>query len=221
MDTPPRRKRVYLVDDETMVRAAFRSLLESECGAEVVGAQGDARQAIKEIPRLRPDLILLDITMPGLSGVDAIPLILEAWPEARIVMLTHQDAERFVIRSLRTGARGYLHKDSDPEELRLAMDTVLSGGRYLSPRVGNGLIEKALSGEGPEPPMGPLDRLTPRERQVLQLLVLGKPNKQVARELGMSLATAKKHRENLQRKLDCHSLADLTRLAIREGLLQS
>lgn len=214
--------RVFLVDDQAMIRAAFRSLLEEQPGFEVVGDSGEARVAIDEIGELRPDVVLLDITMPGLSGIDAIPLVRKASPRSAVVMLTHHEGESFVEQALRAGAQGYLSKDSEPAELALALHAAIRGDSFLSPKVSSGLVARARGGGGEESSHSSrIEQLTPREREVFQLLALGRSNKEVARELGMSLGTAKKHRENLQRKLDCHSPAELARLAIREGLLDS
>ncbi len=214
--------RVFLVDDQAMIRAAFRSLLEEQPGFEVVGDSGEARVAIDEIGQLRPDVVLLDITMPGLSGIDAIPLVRKASPRTAVVMLTHHEGESFVEQALRAGAQGYLSKDSEPAELALALHAAIRGDSFLSPKVSSGLVARARGAGGEESAHSSrIEQLTPREREVFQLLALGRSNKEVARELGMSLGTAKKHRENLQRKLDCHSPAELARLAIREGLLDS
>lgn len=212
--------RVYLVDDQTMLRAAFRSLLSQHADMQVVGASGDAREAIEALAEVRPDVVLLDITMPGLSGIDAIAPLRKAWSRARILMLTHHEGESFVEQALQCGADGYLSKDSDEAELVLAIQAVHRGQPYVSPRVMGGLVGRARSGAGAEAAASRIGGLTPREREVFQLLALGKSNKEVARELAISLGTAKKHRENLQRKLDCHSAAELARLAIREGLLE-
>ncbi len=208
--------RIYLVDDQNILRAAFRSLLDSDEGIEVVGDSGDARTAIERIEELRPDVVLLDISMPGLSGLDAIAPMRKAWKRVRILMLTHHEGESFVEQAMRSGADGYLSKDSEPEELRLAITSIFAGETYVSPKVTN-----ALAGESrtDAPASSMLDRLTPREREVFQLLALGKANKEVAEVLDLSLGTVKKHRENLQRKLECRSGAEIARLAIREGLL--
>ncbi|HEX9794060.1 MAG TPA: response regulator transcription factor [Planctomycetota bacterium] len=214
--------RIYLLDDQALIRAAFRQLLALREGFEVVGDQGDARTAIPEIQELRPDVVLLDITMPGLSGLDAIGLLLEVSPKTRIVMLTHHEGRSFVEQAFRAGAEGYLSKDSDVAELALAIEAVHRGDSYVSPKVSSGLVTLVRGTHGPGPSsMSPLGSLTPREREVFQLLALGKCNKEIARALAVSLGTAKKHRENLQRKLDCHSAAELARLAIREGLLST
>ena len=211
--------RVYLLDDQAILRAGFRSLLNQSEDVEVVGECGDAREAVAELEQLKPDVILLDITMPGLSGIDAIPLLRRALPQVRIVMLTHHEGQSFVDQALRLGASGYISKDSDPEELSLALRSVVRGDTYISPKVTGALVNQVRAGAGA--PGSGLSALTPREREVFQLLALGQSNKEVAHSLGMSLGTAKKHRENLQRKLEVSSTAELARLAIREGLLSS
>ena len=206
---------VYLVEDQTLIRAAFRRVLQNDENFVVLGDSGDPRFAIEEIDRLRPDVVILDIAMPGLSGLDALPQILERHSSVSVLMLSHHEGERFVRSALELGASGYLSKDSEPDELFLAIQTVRSGQTYLSPKVsGTGLAD--ASRQNP----GVLSALTSREREVFALLAIGKSNKEVAAELEMSIGTAKKHRENLQRKLDCHSTAELARIAIREGLLE-
>jgi DNA-binding NarL/FixJ family response regulator len=214
--------RVYLVDDQAMIRAALRSFLSQRESFEIVGTSGDARKAIEEIATLRPDVVMLDITMPGLSGLDAIPLIRKEAPRAKVIMLTHHEGETFVEQALRAGAEGYVSKDSQPAELELAIAAVHRGDPYVSPKVAGGLVGGLRSRRGTAAPVkSRLATLTGREREVFQLLAIGKSNKEVASALDISLGTAKKHRENLQRKLECNSAADLARLAIREGLLES
>jgi len=217
-----RRIRIYLVDDQAMIRAALRSFLGQRPEMEVVGACGDARRALDEIESLRPDVVVLDITMPGLSGLDALPQLRKRAPRTRIVMLSHHEGDSFVQQALGAGADGYLSKDSDPAELALAIAAVHAGRPFVSPRVAAGLVGNLRNGAGaPEAHKCGLAGLTPREREIFQLLALGKSNKEVAALLDVSLGTAKKHRENLQRKLGCSSPAELARLAIREGLLES
>jgi len=212
--------RIYVVDDQTMIRAGIKSMLTRNPRFQVAGTSGDPRAAIPAIGQLLPDVILLDISMPGLSGIDAIGQIRKVHPRARIVMLTHHEGDTFVEQALKAGADGYLSKDSEPAELVLAIDSVHAGKLYLSPRVAGVLVSRARGGASPvQIGTSKLQSLTPREREVFQLLALGRSNKEVAKGLGMSLATAKKHRENLQRKLECHSAAELALLAIKEGML--
>jgi DNA-binding NarL/FixJ family response regulator len=171
------------------------------------------------VEEVQPDVVVLDITMPGLSGLDAIPLLRKSSPRSRILMLSHHEGESFVERSLQAGAEGYLSKDSEPAELALAIEAVHRGDPFVSPKVVGGLITN-VRGRGVDAPRTRIGSLTQREREVFQLLAVGRSNKEVAAELDMSLGTAKKHRENLQRKLSCSSAAELARLAIREGLVE-
>lgn len=212
--------RVFLVDDHTMTRAGIRSLVNGLEGFTVIGDHGDAREAVEMIAREKPDLVLMDITMPGLSGIDALDQVRAVHPRVRVLMLSHHEGETFVEQSLQHGADGYLSKDSEPEELGLAMKAVMKDRAYLSPKVARGLVDGARQKSTEERTTSRLSALTPREREVFQLLAIGLSNKEVARKLDLSVGTAKKHRENLQRKLDCHSAAELARLAIREGLLE-
>ena len=216
----PKPIRVFLVDDQAMIRAGFRSLVSADPRFAVVGDSGDPRAAIGSIGKLKPDIVLLDITMPGLSGLDAIALIREVHEGARIVMLTHHEGESFVTHALEAGADGYLSKDSDQAELSVALLAVQRGNPYVSPKVAGGLLRRGSRPGAPET-KSKIDELTPREREVFQLLALGKSNKEVARALDMSVGTAKKHRENLQRKLDCHGTAELALLAVKEGLIEA
>ena len=221
MNEAPKPITVYLVDDQAMIRAAFRSLLAENEEFEVLGDSADARKAVDQIERLKPDAAVLDVSMPGLSGIDAIALIRKVHPRIKIVMLTHHEGETFVEQAIKAGAEGYLSKDSDPSELMLALRAVIRGDPYISPKVARGIVSRARGSETGLPQSTRVDQMTSREREVFQLLAIGKSNKEVAYALGISLGTVKKHRENLQRKLDCHSAAELARLAIREGLLES
>ena len=213
------RIRVFLVDDQSIIRAALRSFLSARAEIEVVGDSGDPRAALEAIQVARPDVVVLDITMPGLSGLDLLGLLRKSLPRTKAVMLTHHEGENFVQQAMEIGAEGYLSKDSDPAELALAIVAVHRGDPYVSPRVASGLVRGLRTGNAEKPARSRLAELTPREREVFQLLALGKSNKEVASALDISLGTAKKHRENLQRKLSCGSAAELARLAIREGLL--
>jgi DNA-binding NarL/FixJ family response regulator len=218
MDSPIR---VYLVDDQALVRAAIKELLSQDSRFEVIGDQGNPRVALQEIPELHPDVVLLDISMPELSGLDAISGIRKGCKHTKIVMLTHHEGQTFVEQALKAGADGYLSKSSDPEELALALVAVERGDPYVSPRTSASLVGQ-FRGAGNAPTHSTnLSALTPREREVFQLLAVGYSNKEIANKLSVSLGTAKKHRENLQAKLDCHSAAELARLAIREGLLDA
>ena len=212
---------IFLIDDQAIVRAAFRALLNSVERFEVVGDEGDARRGVELVGELKPDVVILDITMVGLSGLDAVGPIKQASPKTRVLMASQHEGMKFVQQALQAGADGYLSKDSDPAELAVAIEAIVRGDSYLSPKVASGFMARAVRGDAsPDDEASPLAVLTPREREVFQLLAVGKANKAVAAELDLSLGTVKKHRENLQRKLDCHSAAEIARLAIREGLLE-
>lgn len=211
---------IILVDDQAIIRAAFKSLLERIPHFQVVGDAGDARKGIDLATQLRPQVCILDIAMPGLSGLDAVAPLKKASPATKVLMASQHEGQKFVQAALQAGADGYLSKDSEPEELALAIESICRGDSYLSPKVASGIMARALRGDAPPPSeQSALAVLTPREREVFQLLAIGKANKEVASVLDLSLGTVKKHRENLQRKLDCHSAAELARLAIKEGLL--
>ena len=212
---------IVLIDDQAIVRAAFKSLLTSVGQFRVVGDAGDARQGVDLVTELRPHVAILDITMAGMSGLDAVAPIKRASPDTKVLMASQHEGMKFVQQALQAGADGYLSKDSEPEELSLAIESILRGDSYLSPKVANGFMARAVRGEAVgADDASALAVLTPREREVFQLLAVGKANKEVAGVLDLSLGTVKKHRENLQRKLACHSAAELARLAIREGLLE-
>lgn len=211
---------IVLIDDQAIVRAAFRALLNSVDRFDVVGDAGDARAGVELVGELKPDVVILDITMVGMSGLDAVAPIKRASPKTRVLMASQHEGMKFVQQALQAGADGYLSKSSEPEELSLAIDAIVRGDSYLSPKVANGFMARAVRGDAPTDEASPLAVLTPREREVFQLLAIGKANKEVAAVLDLSLGTVKKHRENLQRKLDCHSSAEIARLAIREGLLE-
>ena len=211
---------IVLIDDQAIVRAAFKSLLQSVERFQVVGDAGDARKGIELVGELKPDVAILDITMAGMSGLDAVAPIKRDSPRTQVLMASQHEGMKFVQQALQAGADGYLSKDSEPSELALAIDSIVSGESYLSPKVSNGFMARAVRGEvAPSDEVSVLSALTPREREVFQLLAIGKANKDVASVLELSVGTVKKHRENLQRKLNCHSAAELARLAIREGLL--
>lgn len=212
---------IYLVDDDLLVCAGLRALLERDPRFAVVGEHDDARAAIRAIRELQPDVVILDITMPGLSGIDAVGPVKEVSPRTRVLMASQHQGAHFVQMALRAGADGYVAKSSKPEELAVAIEAVLGGQPYVSPTVGGGLDGRLPGDRGDLTIRSPLDALTDREREVFQLLAVGKANKQIASMLHVTLSTVKKHRENLQRKLDCHSAAELARLAIREGLVTS
>lgn len=218
---PATKIRIYLVDDEALVRAGMRALLEQSGGFAVVGDSGDVRDAIHRVAALQPDIVLLDIRMPGLSGLDAVTPLKQASRHTKVLMATQHESREFVLQALRSGADGYITKSSDPRELVPAIEAIHRGESFVTPRIAASFIGAVRGPDSGDEPRDPkLGALTVREREVFQLIAVGRANKEIARILDISLGTVKKHRENLQRKLACGSAAQLARLAIREGLLE-
>jgi DNA-binding NarL/FixJ family response regulator len=206
--------RVVLADNHAVVRQGVRALLERS-GLEIAGEAGDGQEAVLVVSNTRPDVAILDISMPVLNGVDAARAIHEAVPATRTILLTRHDEVQYVSEALRAGVKGYVLKNQSAADLVQAIHHVGRGGIYLSPNISRALVDAYLgkTEAGADP-------LTPRERQVLQMVGEGKSTKDVARLLGISTKTAESHRARLMRKLDIHETATLVRYAIRRGLVQ-
>lgn len=202
---------VFLVDDHALVRAGFRRILEDSDEFEVIGEAGNAATAVAEITRLKPRIVLMDISLPDGSGIEATRTLHEVLPECLIVMLSQYDRVHFVEDALRAGASGYLLKTADAGELRTGLLSVLDGNRSLSPEVANRLV-RGIAGSDEA-------RLTKRESEVLKLVADGLSSKEIAVSLDISPRTAETHRANLMNKLNVGSVAELVRLAIREGFV--
>jgi DNA-binding NarL/FixJ family response regulator len=207
--------RLLLVDDHPIFRAGVRSLLETHPGVEIVAEVADGLGAVETARTQRPDVVVIDVSMPGMNGLDATRRITAETPDAKVLCLSMHSDRRFVDAALRGGARGYLLKECALEELVSAIHAVVAGRIYVSPRLTRAVLD-AYRGEGGEG--SPLDRLTLREREVLQLLAEGHSTQDVARRLNVSAKTVGTHREHLMQKLGTNSLAGLTKFAIREGL---
>jgi DNA-binding NarL/FixJ family response regulator len=209
--------RVVLADDHTLVRAGLRKLLESISGLEVVGEADDGLALLALAEQLQPDLVLMDIGMPRLNGLDATIRLLKTWPATRVLILSMHQSEEYVRQALRHGAAGYLLKDAAPTELDLAIEAIRRGETWLSPAVTKGvLIEYVQRLRGDEPPEG---QLTPRQREVLQLIAEGCSNKEIARRLDLSIKTVDTHRSQLMKQLGIHEVTGLVRYALRTGLI--
>jgi DNA-binding NarL/FixJ family response regulator len=209
--------RVLIAEDHALVRAGFRALLSSRPGIQVVAETGDGQQALRLIPETQPDVILMDISMPGLNGLEATARVVSEHPKVRVIILSMHADEEYVLRALRAGASGYLLKDSDAAELELAITAVVRGEIYLSPQVSKHVIADYLRLVGSE--SGTHEPLTPRQREVLQLIAEGHTTKQIAQILSVSEKTAMTHRAQLMQRLDIHDIAGLVRYAIRIGLV--
>jgi DNA-binding NarL/FixJ family response regulator len=209
--------RILLADDHTLVRAGIRSLLESVHGVEVVAESGDGREALELIGKHRPDVALLDIAMPGLSGLEVAGRIGEVSPRTRVIILSmHADATH-VRQALRAGVAGYLLKGAAVAELPLALEAVAAGETYLTPKISQQVVEGFLRESKEEP--GPLEGLTTRQREILQLIAEGRSTKEIADILDVSIKTVETHRLRLMDRLDIHDVPGLVRFAIRAGLV--
>jgi DNA-binding NarL/FixJ family response regulator len=209
--------RVLLADDHTLVRAGVRSLLETLQDVVVIAEAADGSEALALIAAHRPDVALLDINMPKLSGLEAAAQAVRDFPPTRVIILSMHVDEEYVREAVRAGAAGYLLKDSGTSELETAIRAVVRGETYLSPAASTHLVagfQRHESGEAAAP-----DPLTPRQREVLRLVAEGLPTKAIARELGISVKTAEAHRTQLMDRLDIHEIAGLVRYAIRTGLV--
>jgi len=216
--------RVLLVENHTLVREAFRALLQGIEGFQVAGEAEDGRQALRRIGEIRPDIALMDITMPGLNGLEVAARCQQECPETKIVFLSVHRNEEYVLQALKLGARGYLLKDARVEELEFALRSVARGDFYLSPEISRSVMEDYLArlqGKSPEAQQEPrvFDRLTPRQREILQLIAEGHTTRTISSILNISLKTVETHRTELMKRLDIHHIAGLVRYAIRTGLV--
>jgi two-component system response regulator NreC len=206
--------RVVLADDHELVRQGLKALLERE-GFQVVGEASNGQEAVQLVPNVSPDVVILDISMPILNGLDAARELRKSSQTMRTILLTRHDEDQYVTEALRAGVRGYVLKNQAANDLVHAIQQVCRGEIYLSPSISRTVVEAFLSKTAL-----PTDPLTSRERQVLQLVGEGKSTKEIAALLGISIKTAESHRTRLMRKLDIHELASLVRYAIRRGLVQ-
>jgi DNA-binding NarL/FixJ family response regulator len=209
--------RVVLADDHTLVLAGIRGLLTKLDGVEVVGEAADGHATLRLCEALRPDVVLLDIAMPGMNGLEVAQRLSELDPAIRVVILSMHASEEYVLRALRTGAAGYLLKDSAVAELELAIRAVVRGETYLSPPVSRRVVDEYVSRTGGTP--DPLDSLTPRQREILQLVAEGHTSKDIGQRLGLSYRTVETHRNQMMKRLGVTDIAGLVRFAVRSGVV--
>lgn len=210
--------RVVIVEDHALVRAGMRALLQKIEGIEVVSDVGDGWEAVKSVQTDTPDLVLMDIAMPGLNGLDATSRIVRESPTTRVILLSMHANEEYFQQALQVGASGYLLKGAELAELELALKTVARGETYLTPAVAKYAI-KAYRDKS-EGPSGPLTRLSMRQREILQLIAEGQTTKDIAQRLNLSVKTVETHRSQLMERLDIHDVPGLVRFAMRAGLIQ-
>lgn len=211
--------RIVIAEDHTILREGLRVLLSSDPEFEVVCEAEDGRDAIRCVENLSPDLVLMDLSMPRMNGLEAIKEIKKRSPETKIITLTVHKTEEYVLAALQAGADGYVLKDATHSELVIAIKNVLIGKRYLDSGISEKVIEGYLEGKRTLKTKSTWDALTPREREILKLIAEGYKNKEIADYLFISLKTVEKHRSNLMKKLDLHSVAALTAFAIEKGLV--
>jgi len=211
--------RVLLAEDHALMRAGLRSLLKELGGVEVVGEAGEGHEALRLVAELRPDVVLLDISMPGLGGLEVAARVVREHPDTKVLVLSMHRNEEYVLEALRAGATGYILKDADAVELGVALRAVARGDRYLDPAV-SAVVFDALKESAPSV-RAPLDRLTPRQRETLQLIAEGNTTKEIAGKLNLRVKTVESHRTQLMKRLGVHDVAGLVRCAIRSGLVSA
>ena len=216
MPIPTTRAKVLLVDDHHILRDGLRALLERQDGINVVGEAADGPSALALARELRPDVVILDISLPGLSGIEVATRIAAELPYTRTVALSKHDDHRFVARMIKAGASAYLIKDCAFDELTAAIATVMSGRKYLGSGIAGTVIDLL---QGVEEPESALSVLTDREREIFQLVAEGTPAKEIAATLSVSVKTIDTHRQHVMAKLEVTSVAELTRIARREGVV--
>jgi DNA-binding NarL/FixJ family response regulator len=208
--------RILIADDHTLVRAGLTSLIARLPEMEVVAEAADGRQALRLVRDLQPDLVLMDIAMPGLNGLEAAERIHNIHPQTKIIILSMHASEEYVAQALKAGASGYLLKDAATAELEMALKSVSMGQFYLSPAISRQVVDNFLRGG----PTG-LDLLTPRQREILQLIAEGKGTRDIADTLHLSVKTVETHRAQLMERLDIHDVVGLVRYAMKKGLIPS
>jgi len=216
--------RILLADDHEVVRAGLRALLEEQSGWEVVAEAVDGRDAVEKASKLRPDAVVIDIAMPSLNGLEAVRQIVKAVPNAKVLVLTMYDSDPLIQQVLQAGARGYLLKSDAGRDLVSAIEALRRNKTFFTPKVSQMVLEGYLD-KNPKDKDKEQEseaeslRLTSRQREIVQLLAEGKSSKEVAAVLGLSVKTAETHRANIMRKLDCHSVTELVRYAIRNHII--
>jgi DNA-binding NarL/FixJ family response regulator len=214
------KKTVLIVEDHQLLRDGLKAMLSASNDYEVIGEAQDGQDAIRQIKSSKPDLVLLDITMPKVDGFSVLRAIKKERPGTRVLMLTVHESDQYVHEAFRAGADGYCLKDSSREEMFLAMRSALAGKMYISPSVAKSVMGAFLSGRETLPEKSAWESLTPREKEVLKLIAESYQNKEIAQILGISVKTVEKHRGNLIEKLDLHSSTALTAFAYEHGLIK-
>lgn len=216
--------RIFLADDHAILREGLKHILNTLPGCEVVGEAGDGQQALEQIEQLKPDIAVMDISMPVLTGIEVTRRVRRYYPDIKVIILSRHDNEEYVYQLLQYGVHGYIVKEEAGDDLIRAVEAVLQGETYLSPRIAKKVVSDFRAG-GRTSREGPISEqfsvLTNREREVLKLIAEGLSNEEIARALWISPRTAKVHRANIMKKLDVHKVADLVKYAIKAGLVEA
>ncbi len=210
--------RILLADDHKIVRDGLRTLIEKEAGMEVIGEAENGRKALKMAQKIRPSVVIMDVTMPDMNGIEATRKIVTEIPGVKVIALSMHSDRRFVLGMLEAGASGYLMKDCAFDELAKAVRSIATGHTYLSPSIADVIVKGYLDKVNEKISVA-RSPLTQREREILQLLAEGQSSKEIAAHLGVSVKTVETHRRNMMQKLNMRSVAELTKYAIREGLI--
>src|SRR3984885_6578995 len=214
--------KLLVADDHEIVRKGFRAILEAQQDCEVVGEAGDGRRAVEMTKELRPDIVVLDISMPLLNGLEAARQIMKSRPQTKVLILTMHESDALIREVLDTGARGYILKTDAGRDLVSAVDALRRNKTFFTSRVSQMILDGFLKGDTRPQDRAPAGaRLTPRQREIVQLLAEGKSSKEVAVALNLSVKTAETHRANIMRKLDCHSVSEVVRYAIRNKIIDA
>jgi two-component system response regulator NreC len=208
---------ILLVDDHKILRQGLRTLLAKEIDMQVVAEAEDGRDAVRLVREMSPQVVIMDVGMPDLNGIEATRQILQESPETKVIALSMHSDRRFVTNMIKAGASGYLLKDSAFEELATAIRVVMARKTYLSHEIAHVVVKDYVQGGSKDDP-SVFSILSPREREVLQLMAEGKTNRQIAEMLNVSLKTIETHRQQIMNKLEIHNIVELTKYAIREGL---
>ncbi|MCU7812383.1 MAG: response regulator transcription factor [Candidatus Thiodiazotropha sp. (ex Notomyrtea botanica)] len=214
------KKKIVIAEDHTILRAGLKALLTSNPDFEIIGEADNGRDAIRRVIELKPDLVIMDLSMPGMNGMDAVREIKDRMPEVKALVLTVHSEEEYVLASLQAGANGYVLKDATHNELLVAAERVLDGKTFLSPDITEKVVNSYLNTSNvSQEPVTRWDTVTQRERQILKLIAEGHTNKSMAEYLCISVKTVEKHRANLMKKLDLHNVSALTTYALEKGII--
>ena len=211
--------KILLVEDHTIVRQGLRSLLEQNSGMEVIGEAENGKEAVHKAENLKPDIVLMDVSMPLLNGIEATRQIKKHWPEIKVLILTMHTTEEYIFQILRAGASGYIVKKAAHQELITAIHAVNRGDKFLSPSISKKVIEEYILKAGETIEQDSFERLTAREREVLQLISEGESNREIAERLFLSVKTVETHKANVMEKLELRTNADLIKYALRKGII--